>query len=63
MTTQPLTQADDQTETSWKLYNITDWRPCPIGCLPNGYVPSLELSVTTNENADRSMKDGYFSLH
>ncbi|CAG8669318.1 1982_t:CDS:2, partial [Paraglomus occultum] len=52
VTTQPLTQTNGQKETSWKLYDITGWKPCPIGCLPDGYIPSLELSVTTNENTD-----------
>jgi ribosomal biogenesis protein LAS1 len=31
----------EQQDVSWKLYE--DWTPCPIGTLPNGKVPNLDM--------------------
>ncbi|KAI7902107.1 Las1-like-domain-containing protein [Cokeromyces recurvatus] len=33
---------DDESYTGWKLYE--NWKPCPIGTLPNGKVPCLDMS-------------------
>lgn len=30
-------------DSAWKLYE--DWKPCPIGTLPNGKVPCLDMSL------------------
>ncbi len=31
----------EQQDVSWKLYE--DWTPCPIGTLPSGKVPNLDM--------------------
>lgn len=33
----------EQENISWKLYE--NWTPCPIGTLPNGKVPNLDMSA------------------
>lgn len=33
----------DQEESAWKLYE--NWKPCPMGTLPNGKVPCLDISI------------------
>lgn len=33
-------------DLSWKLYH--DWRPCPMGTLPNGKVPCLDMPQTSH---------------
>ncbi|KAJ3024067.1 rRNA-processing protein las1 [Thoreauomyces humboldtii] len=35
----PVTQAS----SGWSLYPVSEWRTCPIGCLPGGTLPNLEL--------------------
>lgn len=30
-------------DQSWKLYN--NWKPCPMGTLPNGKVPCLDMHL------------------
>ncbi|KAI9498178.1 Las1-like-domain-containing protein [Zychaea mexicana] len=34
---------DEGCSSAWQLYNSTEWTPTPIGCLPGGIVPSLDL--------------------
>ena len=29
---------------AWNLYDSTEWAPCPIGCLPGGVMPCLDLN-------------------
>ncbi|CAG8694411.1 14445_t:CDS:10, partial [Dentiscutata erythropus] len=31
-------------ESAWKIYDPEKWKACPIGCLPNGQIPYLDLS-------------------
>ncbi|CAG8545444.1 856_t:CDS:2, partial [Scutellospora calospora] len=31
-------------ESAWKIYDPEKWKACPIGCLPNGQIPCLDLS-------------------
>ncbi|CEP19122.1 hypothetical protein [Parasitella parasitica] len=33
----------DQIGSAWSLYD--DWKPCPIGTLPNGSVPCLDINL------------------
>lgn len=33
----------EEKNVSWKLYE--NWKPCPIGTLPNGKVPCLDMPV------------------
>ncbi|KAF1797830.1 Las1-like-domain-containing protein [Mucor lusitanicus] len=41
---------DDESaaESAWKLYE--DWTPCPIGTLPNGKVPCLDMNMLLQGN-------------
>lgn len=41
---------DDENEidSAWKLYD--DWKPCPIGTLPNGKVPCLDINMLLQSN-------------
>lgn len=34
---------EDMTDSAWKMYE--DWTPCPIGTLPNGKVPCLDMNM------------------
>ncbi|KAL0081566.1 Las1-like-domain-containing protein [Phycomyces blakesleeanus] len=34
----------------WGLYDASAWKSCPIGCLPNGTVPCLDLPIAMEEN-------------
>ncbi|CAG8620146.1 8795_t:CDS:2, partial [Cetraspora pellucida] len=38
----PIT--DSNLESAWKMYDSEKWKACPIGCLPNGQIPCLDLS-------------------
>ncbi|KNC97331.1 rRNA-processing protein LAS1 [Spizellomyces punctatus DAOM BR117] len=42
-TSLPGSDAEINDERGWVLYPSKEWRPCPIGCLPGGVLPSLEL--------------------
>lgn len=33
----------DEEESAWSLYQ--DWKPCPMGTIPNGKVPCLDMSI------------------
>ncbi|CAG8554813.1 6517_t:CDS:10, partial [Gigaspora rosea] len=35
---------DSSSESAWKMYDLEKWKECPIGCLPNGQIPCLDLS-------------------
>ncbi|KAG9291165.1 hypothetical protein G9A89_013037 [Geosiphon pyriformis] len=37
------------TSSGWTLYDATSWVPCPIGCLPNGQLPCLDLPLELDE--------------
>lgn len=38
----------EKQEPSWKLYE--NWKPCPIGTLPNGKVPNLNMATLLKSN-------------
>ncbi|KAI7884058.1 Las1-domain-containing protein [Lichtheimia hyalospora FSU 10163] len=35
----------DEVSKGWALYDSSKWSACPLGCLPNGEVPCLDLDV------------------
>ncbi|CAG8447055.1 4288_t:CDS:2 [Funneliformis caledonium] len=32
-------------EFAWKMHDLNEWKPCALGCLPNGQVPCLDLPL------------------
>ncbi|RGB29493.1 Las1-like-domain-containing protein [Rhizophagus diaphanus] len=32
-------------DSAWKMYDYNEWKPCALGCLPNGQVPCLDLPL------------------
>ncbi|CAG8702155.1 15241_t:CDS:2, partial [Racocetra fulgida] len=43
----PIT--DSNSESVWKMYDSEKWKACPMGCLPNGQIPCLDLSPDLDE--------------
>ncbi|KAG2190069.1 hypothetical protein INT46_005584 [Mucor plumbeus] len=39
---------DNESDSAWKAYD--DWKPCPIGTLPNGKVPCLDINMLLQNN-------------
>lgn len=39
---------ENEFDFAWKLYD--DWKPCPIGTLPNGKVPCLDINMLLQGN-------------
>ncbi|TPX66075.1 hypothetical protein SpCBS45565_g04717 [Spizellomyces sp. 'palustris'] len=48
----PQCDAETNHERGWVLYPSKEWRPCPIGCLPGGALPSLELPDWFDDEAE-----------
>ncbi|CAO3590580.1 unnamed protein product [Absidia cylindrospora] len=43
--TDPMNTDSDTVPSGWVLHDKDTWAPCPIGCLPNGKIPRLDLVV------------------
>ena len=39
------------------LFNPEEWNPCPIGCLPNGQVPCLDLPLELDDDLNNYNND------
>lgn len=35
----------------WSLYAESEWNACPLGCLPDGTVPKLDLPLELDFDA------------
>jgi hypothetical protein len=35
----------DCNANGWSLYQESEWNVCPLGCLPDGSVPVLDLPI------------------
>ncbi|KAI8394234.1 uncharacterized protein BYT42DRAFT_553775, partial [Radiomyces spectabilis] len=40
--------ASEETCT-WRIYDADQWNACPIGCLPDGKIPVLDLPMTEQQ--------------
>ncbi|KAI8144050.1 Las1-like-domain-containing protein [Fennellomyces sp. T-0311] len=36
-------EPEAEVSNAWRLYDSTEWAPCPLGCLPGGVMPCLDL--------------------
>ncbi|KAI8088910.1 Las1-like-domain-containing protein [Halteromyces radiatus] len=36
-------------ESGWTLHDEKSWKPCPIGCLPDGRIPNLDLMIADDD--------------
>lgn len=43
-------EKEEKQEPSWKLYE--NWKPCPIGTLPNGKVPNLDMATLVKSSSN-----------
>ncbi|GES98618.1 Las1-domain-containing protein [Rhizophagus clarus] len=42
-------------DSSWKMYDYNEWKPCALGCLPNGQVPCLDLPLELDGPATNTL--------